>query len=99
MSNNFEPWQCRAARAALNWSAAKLETESGVSRKTITDFEGGKRKMQLANIDSIIAAITRAGVRFTDKGCVCLPGGKPSTGENTAAETIPFDELNAENDE
>jgi transcriptional regulator with XRE-family HTH domain len=99
MSNNFEPWQCRAARAALNWSAAKLETESGVSRKTITDFEGGKRKMQLANIDSIIAAITRAGVRFTAEGCVCLPNGKPSKGESLPAKTIPFDALSAENDE
>jgi transcriptional regulator with XRE-family HTH domain len=71
MSNTFEAWQCRAARAALDWSASQLEDESGVSRKTITDFEGGKRKMQAANVQAIIAAIHRAGVYFNEKGCIC----------------------------
>ncbi len=96
MSNNIEPWQCRAARAALDWSAARLESESGVSRKTLTDFEGEKRKMQAANVAAILAAFERAGVYFDDRGCVC----RRSIGEAGAgAEYIPLDDLNAENDE
>ena len=71
MSNFFEPWQCRAARAALDWSASTLEKESGVSRKTLTDFEGGKRKMQAANVQAILAAFDRAGIYFDNSGCVC----------------------------
>lgn len=71
MSNIFEAWQCRAARAALGWSAEKLADEAGLSRKTLTDFEGEKRKMQSANIDAVLAAFDRAGVYFDDKGCVC----------------------------
>lgn len=31
--------QCRAARALLNWSQDELEARSGVSKKTIADFE------------------------------------------------------------
>lgn len=90
MSNNFEPWQCRAARAALDWSATTLEKESGVSRKTLTDFEGGKRRMQAANVNAILAAFDRAGVYFDKSGCVCR---RPEPG------TIPLENLNAENDE
>lgn len=71
MSNYLEPWQCRAARASLDWSATRLETESGVSRKTLTDFEGGKRKMQAANVEAVLSAFDRAGVYFDEKGCVC----------------------------
>jgi len=90
MSNNVDPWQCRAARAALDWSASKLEEESGVSRKTLTEFEGGKRKMQRANVEAILAAFDRAGVYFDESGCVC---------RRPAPATIPLENLNAENDE
>jgi transcriptional regulator with XRE-family HTH domain len=95
MSNTFEAWQCRAARAALDWSATTLEKESGVSRKTLTDFEGGKRKMQSANIEAVLSAFDRAGVYFDEKGCVCRRTG-PSI---ATAASIPLADLNAENDE
>jgi transcriptional regulator with XRE-family HTH domain len=95
MSNIFEPWQCRAARAALDWSATRLENESGVSRKTLTDFEGGKRKMQAGNIYAVLSAFERAGVYFDEKGCVCRRAEQSSG----AAVSIPLEELNAENDE
>ena len=71
MSNIFEAWQCRAARAALGWSAERLAEETGISRKTLTDFEGEKRKMQAANVGAVLAAFDRAGVYFDDKGRVC----------------------------
>jgi transcriptional regulator with XRE-family HTH domain len=96
MSNFLEPWQCRAARAALDWSATRLENESGVSRKTLTDFEGGKRKMQAGNIFAVLSAFDRAGVYFDKKGCVCRRA-EQSVGATAAS--IPLEDLNAENDE
>jgi transcriptional regulator with XRE-family HTH domain len=93
MSNNLEPWQCRAARAALDWSATQLESESGVSRKTLTDFEGGKRKMQAANVEAVQSAFRRAGAYFDENGCVC----RGAVGDAVA--TIAIEDLNAENDE
>lgn len=71
MSNIIEAWQCRAARGALGWSAEKLAEEAGISRKTLTDFEGEKRKMQVANADAVMKAFDRAGVYFDGSGCVC----------------------------
>jgi transcriptional regulator with XRE-family HTH domain len=94
MSNIFEPWQCRAARAALDWSATRLENESGVSRKTLTDFEGAKRKMQAGNISAVLSAFERAGVYFDEKGCVCRRVEQSSR----AAATIPNADLNADRD-
>jgi hypothetical protein len=95
MSNNLEPWQCRAAKAALDWSATRLQDESGVSRKTLTDFEGGKRKMQAANIEAVRAAFERAGVYFDERGCICRRSGQSSA----TATAIPLEDLNAESDE
>jgi hypothetical protein len=93
MSNNLEPWQCRAARAALDWPATRLQDESGVSRKTITDFEGGKRKMQVTNLSAVLSAFERAGVYFDERGCVCRRAGQ----SNATAATLPPEDLNAEN--
>jgi transcriptional regulator with XRE-family HTH domain len=93
MSNIFEPWQCRAARAALSWTAAQLERESSVSRKALADFEGGKRKMQAANVSAVLSTFERAGVFFDEKGCVCRRDIDETPG------TIPIEDLNAENDE
>jgi hypothetical protein len=95
MSNNLEPWQCRAARAALDWSATRLQDESGVSRKTLTDFEGGKRKMQATNVSAVLSAFERAGVYFDERGCVCRKAGQSSA----KAASIPIEDLDAENDE
>lgn len=36
---SLKPSQCRAARALLGWSQDDLEAKSGVSKKTIADFE------------------------------------------------------------
>jgi len=91
-------WQCRAGRGAINWKAQDLAEASGLSRRTVEDFERGKA-IKESSVERIAQALEAAGVRFTDEGCICLPGGKTSTGENTAAETIPFDGLSAENDE
>src|SRR5437868_5833721 len=37
----LSPAQCRAARALLNWSQVDLVRASGITKKTIADFERG----------------------------------------------------------
>jgi transcriptional regulator with XRE-family HTH domain len=95
MSDKFEPWHCRSARAAIGWDAGTLSSEAGVSRAQISAFENGHSKLQRGNVESIIAAFDRAGVYFDEKGCVCRRTGQSSA---TAA-SIPIEDLNAENDE
>ncbi len=71
MSDNIEPWQCRAARAALGWDAGTLSKEANVSRAQISAFENGHSRLQRANVEAIVAAFDRAGVYLDDSGCVC----------------------------
>ena len=97
MGKIIADWQCRAGRSALNWKAQDLAEASGLSRRTVEDFERGKA-IKEASIERIVKALEAAGVRFTDEGCVCLGGGKPSTGEASGG-TISPHELNASNDE
>ncbi|WP_172330019.1 helix-turn-helix transcriptional regulator [Mangrovicoccus sp. HB161399] len=52
------------ARAALNWSLAKLAEESGVHRNTISNFETGKYGGSDQAIAAIRAALEAAGVEF-----------------------------------
>jgi transcriptional regulator with XRE-family HTH domain len=96
MSDNFEPWQCRSARAAIGWDAGTLSKEAGVSRAQISAFENGHSKLQKGNVESIVAAFERAGVYLDEKGCVCR---RDAGVAGTKAAAIPIEELNAENDE
>jgi transcriptional regulator with XRE-family HTH domain len=61
--------QIKVARALLGWSREDMARHSGVSYRTIarlesTDGEGGGRK---GTADKIVAAITAAGVEFTNE--------------------------------
>lgn len=58
--------QCRAARALVGWGQRDLETKSGVAKKTITDFEGGKREPRKDTQAEIRQALEKAGVIFID---------------------------------
>lgn len=58
--------QCRAARALVGWGQRDLETKSGVAKKTITDFEGGKRRPRKDTLADIRKALERAGIIFID---------------------------------
>jgi transcriptional regulator with XRE-family HTH domain len=59
--------QCRAARALLGWSQSELEVAAQVARKTLADFEAGKRQPIRATIAAIRAALETAGVIFIDQ--------------------------------
>jgi transcriptional regulator with XRE-family HTH domain len=64
---SITPDQCRAARAIINWSQAKLSEAAGVSRATLAEFEAGKRNPILNNINSIQSTLESAGVIFVDE--------------------------------
>ena len=70
----ISPAQCRAARALLQWSQQQLADRSGLGFSTIRDFEKGRHVPYATNLATIEQTLTKAGVRFLDGNCVCLPG-------------------------
>jgi transcriptional regulator with XRE-family HTH domain len=62
------PAQCRGARALLNWAQADLVEKSGVTQKTITDFERGLTRPYPRTLDAMIAAFEAAGIEFINRG-------------------------------
>ena len=58
--------QCRAARALLAWTQDELSSRSAVAKKTIADFETGKRKPYDRTLVDIRAALEAGGVAFVD---------------------------------
>lgn len=66
----IRPFQIRAGRALLGWSAADLAEASGVSASSITRAETAEGDVPLKN-DSLILliqALRRAGVDFVKQG-------------------------------
>jgi transcriptional regulator with XRE-family HTH domain len=62
----LSPAQCRAARALLNWSQEDLVRASGITKKTIADFERGATSPRLQTLAQIRAAFEAAGIEFLD---------------------------------
>jgi transcriptional regulator with XRE-family HTH domain len=63
------PAQCRAARALLDWSQSNLVERSGVTQKTITDFERGvTTRPYRRTIEAIVATFEAAGIEFINRG-------------------------------
>lgn len=56
--------QCRAARALLGWTQNQLSDASSVSKKTVVDFEAGKRTPYDRTIADIKCALEVAGIEF-----------------------------------
>lgn len=59
--------QCRAARALLSWTQDELSTRASVAKKTIADFETGKRRPYDRTLADIRAALEAGGVAFVDQ--------------------------------
>ena len=64
----MDPAQSRAARGLLNWSQSDLVEHSGVSKKTIADFERGTTRPYGRTLAAIIAAFEVAGIEFINRG-------------------------------
>jgi transcriptional regulator with XRE-family HTH domain len=62
------PAQCRAARALLNWSQADLVKHSGVSAKSIADYERGATNPYGRTLTALIATLEAAGIEFINRG-------------------------------
>lgn len=60
----FTPAQCRAARGLLYWSQEDLVAHSGITKKTIADFERGATRPHRQTLAQIIAAFEAAGIEF-----------------------------------
>lgn len=60
------PQQCRAARSMLEMHQETLCELSGVTIKTLSDFEKGKTKPYPRTLDKIHDALEAAGVSFVD---------------------------------
>lgn len=56
--------QCRAARGLIGWSQDALADAAGLSRKTVTDFEGENRPTTPASVAKIEAVLRKEGVEF-----------------------------------
>lgn len=56
--------QCRAARALLAWKQQELTEKSGVSLKTIADFERGASTPYPRTMRDIVATFEAAGLLF-----------------------------------
>lgn len=87
--------QCRAARALLNWTQTVLAEESGLARKTICDFEAGKRRLQRNTHRDISEALMAGGAVLVaaDDGCEnegvrlrSAPSQEPHTESTSASE-------------
>lgn len=58
------PAQCRAARALMKWTQAKLAQHAAVARKTVADFELGNRSLHRRTRLDITVALEAAGIEF-----------------------------------
>lgn len=58
--------QCRAARAYLDWTQAKLAERSGVHVVTIGRYEKGLADMLGSNVATIERTFSAAGITFLD---------------------------------
>lgn len=56
--------QCRAARALLEWTQDQLAEAASVSKKTLADFEAGKRTPYDRTLADIQKALEGAGIQF-----------------------------------
>lgn len=67
--------QCRAGRALLAWTQDELATRSAVAKKTIADFEVGKRSPYPRTLADLRRALEAAGVTFLASGEPSPAGG------------------------
>lgn len=61
---SLKPSQCRAARALLGWSQDDLETKSGVSKKSIADFEREAQIPYDRTLRDLQSALEAGGVQI-----------------------------------
>ncbi len=89
------PEQCRMARAGLSIGVRELADAARVSIGTVSRFEAGQGVPDMT-VGLFQKALERAGAEFVAEGAdagVCRPR------HVKGAETIPLEQLSAQNDE
>ena len=56
--------QCRAARALLGWTQARVAGEAGLTRMSVVLFESGTQSIRLRSRLKLMDAFQRHGVEF-----------------------------------
>ncbi len=69
------PAQCRAGRALLGWSQDQLAAAGGVAKRTLADFETGRRQPYDRTLRDLREAMERAGAAFMAAGEIANEGG------------------------
>ena len=64
LEGELMPGQVGAARFLLGWSQADLAEAAGLARTTVVAFENASRPTLPGVVDSLRAALERAGVEF-----------------------------------
>lgn len=64
------PAQCRAARALLNWTQARLAESARVGLSTVRSYEVERAVPIRNNLAAIQQALESAGIEFLDDGGV-----------------------------
>lgn len=85
----LSPALCRAARGYLDWTQAELAEESGVSRSTIRDFEGGRHGVHRATEAQLRLAFEKAGLSFKRGGSEGPGVYCPNRGDGGSAASPP----------
>jgi transcriptional regulator with XRE-family HTH domain len=71
---HISPEQCRAARALLDLKQSELAEASGITEKTVVDFERGQRESKGQTLLKLHAAFGERGVKFIEldglAGCI-----------------------------
>jgi DNA-binding XRE family transcriptional regulator len=67
---------CVHARWLLNWSQTDLASWSGLTWRTITNFESGRHQPRYETVTALLRAFRRNGIEFVltdgEPGCVRL---------------------------
>jgi transcriptional regulator with XRE-family HTH domain len=66
--SSLSPVNCRMARAALDWTQARLACEAHVTISVVLHFENGSSTPRRNNLTEIVLAFENAGVEFLVHG-------------------------------
>jgi transcriptional regulator with XRE-family HTH domain len=77
--SRLTPICCRMARAAIDWTQARLAREAHITVRVILDFEAGVSTPQRNNLRAIVLGFEVAGVEFLVHGTriIVLPPVSP----------------------
>jgi transcriptional regulator with XRE-family HTH domain len=64
----LKPYQCRAARAFLQWSQVRLAAEANLAESTVRDFEAERRAPRSDNLEAIETVLEQNGIEFIKGG-------------------------------